>query len=277
VRRALLIGGLAVLLLATAPAALATTQTASAGNVTATFTFQGTSPHIHGQHLQIVRGGTVLYDKPVESSFCGTMCDPFTPPGGRLAVNVVDLEHDGEPDVLLALYSGGAHCCVLVQVFSLDPGTMSYVKTERNFGDSGDELVDLNHDGHYEFLTADDSFAYAFTDYAASGLPIQILTFSGRHFTDMTRAYPGLIAKDAANWMKAFKGLAKQHYQDSVGVVAAWAADEELLGNNRLVNRFLARQLKLGHLNSALAPQEPGGAKFVASLRRFLRKRGYLR
>ena len=30
--------------------------------------------------------------------------------------------------------------------------------------------------------------------------------------------------------------MAKQHYSDSVGVVAAWAADEELLGHVKLVN-----------------------------------------
>jgi hypothetical protein len=275
-RRALIMASLTGLILATAPSALATTQTASAGDVTATFTFKGKSPNTHGQRLEIVRAGKALYDQPVVSSFCGTMCDPFTPPNARSAVDVVDLEPSGEPDVVLDLYSGGAHCCVVVQAFSFDPGTMTYVKTERNFGDPGYELVDLRHDGRYEFLTADDSFAYEFTDYAASGLPIQILTFSGRHFFDVTRSYRTLIAKDAANWMRVFDSLAKQHYQDSVGVVAAWAADEELLGHNRLVNRFLARQLKLGHLNSALSPQLPSGAKFVAKLRKFLRTHGYL-
>ena len=71
--------------------------------------------------------------------------------------------------------------------------------------------------------------------------------------------------------------MAKQHYSDSVGVVAAWAADEELLGHRKLVNNFLAQQLKAGHLNSALSPEEPGGARFVAKLKRFLRVRGYLR
>ena len=53
------------------------------------------------------------------------------------------------------------------------------------------------------------------------------------------------------------------------------AADEELLGHAKLVNTFLANQLNAGHLNSALSPEEPGGAKFVAKLRKFLRKHGY--
>src|ERR1700735_4360138 len=98
---------------------------------------------------------------------------------------------------------------------------MTYAPTERDFGDPGDEIVDLDHNGHYEFLTADDWFAYEFTDFAASGLPIEILTFSGGRFHNVTRSYPKLIAKDAASYLKAFKGMAKQHYSDSVGVIAA--------------------------------------------------------
>ena len=146
-------------------------------------------------------------------------------------MQVLDLEDNGQPDVVLDLYSGGAHCCSIEQVFSFDPGTMTYGMTQHDFGDPGEQIVDLGHNGRFEFLTADDSFAYEFTDFAASGLPIQILTFSGGRFLNVTRSYPGLIAKDAARWMKASSSMAKQHYSDSVGLAAAWAADQELLGH----------------------------------------------
>ncbi|HEX4281655.1 MAG TPA: hypothetical protein VHZ27_12875 [Solirubrobacteraceae bacterium] len=261
---------------APAPAALATTQAAQSGAVSATFTFTGSYPNYAGLHLSIAQGGTVFYNQPVFSGVCGKYCAPGSPSGKGSSVHVLDLEHNGQPDVVLDLYSGGAHCCSIEQIFSFDPGTMTYVMTQHNFGDPGEEIVDLGHNGHLEFLTADDSFAYEFTDYAASGLPIQILTFSGRHFVNVTRHYPKLIARDASGWMKAFNSMAKQHYPDSVGVVAAWAADQELLGHGQLVNRFLSRQLSLGHLNSALSPEEPGGAKFVANLRRFMRRHGYV-
>jgi hypothetical protein len=272
-RRALTLIGVAAVCLAVAPAALATTQTASAGNVTATFTFQGQVPNFHGLQLSIARGGTVVYDQPVVAKFCATLCWPGPPTGGRPAVQVVDLEHDGEPDVVLDLYSGGAHCCTVLQVFSYDPATMTYTKTERTFGDPDVRIVDLGHDGRLELLTADDSFAYEFTDFAGSGLPIEILTFAGGQFTDVTRSYPALVAKDAAFWLKAFKGMAREHYSDSVGVIAAWAADEDLLGHVKLANRYLAQQAKAGHLN---APFAAGGTKFIANLQKFLRRRGYL-
>jgi hypothetical protein len=187
-------------------------------------------------------------------------------------VHVLDLEHNSQPDVVLDLFTGGAHCCSVEQIFSFDPGAMAYQKTERNFGDPGAQIVDLNRDGHLEFLTADDRFAYEFTDFAASGLPIQILTFGNRHFTDVTRSYPKLIAKDAADWLHIFRhAVARDRYSDSVGVVAAWAADQELLG--RLVSRFLAAQARAHRLN---APGLPSGHRFVANLMRFLRRHGYL-
>ena len=263
------------LLLTVASVALATTQTGQSGDVTATFTFTGKYPNFKGLHLSIAQGGTVLYNQPVVSKLCGKFCAPGSTSAKAPSVHVLDLEPGGQPDVLLDLYSGGAHCCFVEQVFSFDPGTMTYGMTQHDFGDPGARIVDLGHDGRLEFLTADDSFAYEFTDFAASGLPIQILTFSGGHFVNVTHQYPKLIAKDAARWMRAFNSMARQHYSDSVGVVAAWAADEELLGHVRLVNRFLARQVKAGHLNSALSPGEPGGAKFVAKLRKFLRAHGY--
>ena len=194
----------------------------------------------------------MFYDAPVVSNFCAEMCAPGIT--GKSAVDVVDLEHTGQPDVVLDLYSGGAHCCTVVQIFSFDPGTMTYVKTERNFGDPGVRIVDERHNGRFEFVTADDSFAYEFTDYAGSALPLEILSFSNGHFTNVTGSYPKLLAKEAALYLKFFNEDASTHYQDSVGLAAAWAADEERLGHGKLVKTFLDQQASLGHLNSALYP-----------------------
>jgi len=256
--------------------ASAATQTATSGDVTATYTFTGTYPNFSNERLSISLSGQVFYDEPVTAELCGTQCAPGSTSAKQPSVQVLDLEHDGQPDVVLDLFSGGAHCCWIAEVFSFDPGTMTWALTQHDFGDPGDSIVDLDHNGRYEFLTADDWFAYEFTDYAASGLPIQILTFSGRRFHNVTRSYPKLIARDAAVWLKAFKGMAKQHYTDSVGLIAAWAADEDLLGHSKLVNRYLNQQATAGHLNSGLGLGEPGGKKFVANLKRFLRRHGYL-
>jgi hypothetical protein len=258
-----------------APAALASTQTATQGAVTATFTFHGALPGFSGLHLTIAQSGTVLYDQPVTAPVCGSHCAPGAVGTKASAVHVIDLEHTGQPNVVLDLFTGGAHCCSIEQVFTFDAGTNTYVKAEHNFGDPGERIEDLKHDGRFEFVTADDAFAYAFTDFAASGLPLQILTFSGGRFTDVTRSYPALIRKDAAIWLKIFKRMGREHYQDSVGIIAAWAADEYRLGKVASANRYLHQQARAGHLKSGLGASEPQGQKFVAALRRFLRRHGY--
>ena len=274
-RRLLIIGLVFAASALLAPAALATTQTASSGGVTATFTFAGKYPNYKGLHLRIAQVGAVLYDQPVRSKSCGTFCAPGATGSKASSVHIIDLDHTGQPNVVLDIYSGGAHCCSIEQIFTFDPGTRTYAKAERNFGDPGDRIEDLNHDGRFEFVTADDRFAYAFTDFAASGLPVQILTFTGSRFADVTNHYPALIRKDAAFWLKTFKGMARQHYEDSVGIIAAWTADEYRLGKSAAANRYLAQQATAGHLKSALGRGEPQGQKFVAALKRFLRRHGY--
>jgi hypothetical protein len=268
---ALVLGAFALL----APGALAATQTATGGAVTATFTFTGTFPSFSGLHLTIAQSGSVLYDQPVASKACGSICAPLATGAKTSSVHVIDIDHTGQPNVVLDLYTGGAHCCSVEQVFTFDPGTMTYAMTERDFGDPGARIEDLNHDGRFEFVTADDAFAYAFTDFAASGLPLQIFTFTGSRFQDVTSHYPALIRKDATTWLKAFKGMARDHYTDSVGVIAAWAADEYRLGKSAAANRYLHQQAKAGHFNTPLAPNGPQGQKFVARLQRFLRRHGY--
>ncbi|HEX4010817.1 MAG TPA: hypothetical protein VHX62_12445 [Solirubrobacteraceae bacterium] len=264
------VAAVATLALAAAPSALAktTTKTAHSGNVKATLTYSGAYPTFSHERLTIRRSGRVYYSEPVVGMVCGRACAP-------VGVRLVNLEGDGQSDVVLELFTGGAHCCTIAQVFTYDPGTMTYAKSQHDFGDPGYRLSSLAHNGVNEFVTADDWFAYEFTDFAASGLPIQILRFSTGHFLDITRTYPALVAKDATVWLNAFNSMAKQHYSDSVGVIAAWAADEDLLGNSQTVATFLTQQAQAGHLNSALNPKEKG-QKFITALDNFLRKHGYL-
>jgi len=261
-------------MLAAAPAAAlgnttTTTETATSGTVSAAFSFQGSFPDYRHQTLQITRSGQVVYSQPVTARLCGEECDPASVVPRHLAIHVVDLEHNGQPDVVLDLFSGGAHCCTIEQVFSFDRDTGSYLRTQRDFGDPGAQLVDLRHNRRFEFLTADDSFAYRFTDFADSGLPIEIFTFADRRFTNVTRRYPKLIAKDAAAYLSDFK----HDLVDGDGLIAAWAADEDNLGHTALVASTLATELKAGDLRS---PNYASGQKFIAALNRFLRHEGYV-
>jgi len=268
--RALALAYAVAAVFAAAPAAaLAATQSASSGIVSASFSYQGSvGPTLKDETLTIERSGQVAYAAPVTANLCTVSipCDPAS----NHSVHVVDLEAGGEPDVVLDLFSGGANCCTVEQVFSYDPGTMTYVKTERDFGQVGEKLEDLSHDGRLEFLSADSSFECTFTDCADSGAPIQILAFADRRFTNVTTAYPKLIAKDAAKWLRLYQ----HHLSAGLGLIAPWAADEDLLGHSAQAKAYLAQQLAAHHLKGQ--PFYPGGRKFVTALDRFLRKHGYV-
>ena len=257
--------------------ASAAAQTVTRGSLTATLTYRGSPPTSQSPHLRIALNGRVVYNQAVRSAWCGTECSPNVIAGTRTVVHIVRLVPDGTPSVVLDLYSGGAHCCAIEQVYSINPASGRIQKAEHNFGDPGVRLVPLGAGGSFDLLSANDEFAYAFTDYAASGMPIEILSFSHNSFRDVTRNFPQLIAKDANQWMNAFKAQATTHYTDSVGVVAAWAADEDMLGRDAAVTRFLDNEASAGHLNSALSPITPSGEKYVVALLKFLRAHGYSR
>jgi len=273
-RKALLTASIgAIALLASPSSALATIQSASSGNVSASLSFRGSGVTYPQLDLLIVRGGEVLYKGAVRSRLCASpYCSPFRTGPRQSSVHVVDLESHAQPAVVIDLFTGGAHCCEIEQVYSFDPSRMSYVKTERSFGNAGDVLKDLGHDGRFEFVGADDAFFYEFTSYAASGAPIQIWSFSANRFVNVTRRYPHQISSDAAFWWRLFT----KHYADGEGLIAAWAADEDLLGHATLVKSRLASEARRNHLHTD-QPGQPTGQRFVVALQSFLRKLGYAR
>jgi hypothetical protein len=255
--------------LATA-ATVAAKRTALANGTSATLTYRSHSPVVLAQRVTIKHFGEVLYDEPVSAGVCGRNCSPSPFTGQGAPLRVLDLESDGQPDVLLSLYSGGAHCCIIDQVFTLDPGTMTYVKHEHDFADAGATVKQLGTPLRYRFISADESFAYRFTDFAHSGLPVQIWRFDGRNFDCVTRSYPAQIRADAARWLRAFT----HNSANGVGFIAAWAADEDMLGNSALVRSTLEAAADKGALRSGDSGL-PAGARFVRALQKFLRAHAY--
>lgn len=251
------------------------TVTANQGAVAATLTYQQSSdsfanPTFSKLRLLITRSGQSLHDEPVTSRFCGSECWVESFAGGPLFVK--DLEGNGQPAVILDLYTGGAHCCSVVQVFSYDPGVMTYRLIEHNFGDPGARLTDAGGNGSLHFQSADDRFAYEFTSYAYSGLPLQIWRFQEGRFVDVTRQFPQAVAADAKRQFKQF--LANRRQGLGLGFIAAWAADEELLGHSATVKHMLARRARLHQLRSGDGLSS-GGSAFIQKLNRFLKKTGY--
>ena len=263
----------ALLVVGVAPASAATYHS-SAGSVSASFTFTGSRYSPQDSTLEVTVARHVVYDSRVKTSLCGTKCWAVAPSGAALG-NPLTIAHlgPGDADVVLSLYSGGAHCCYVDLV--LAPGSAGhYGAHQLDLGDPGARLEILKGSPDAVFVTADDDFAYAFDFYAASGLPLKILRFESGHFVNVTRSYPALLRADAARWLKAFDLTAKAQYADSTGVIAAWAADEYLLGRVAQADAFLHQQAAAGHLNDSLNPSLHG-ERFVTTLLKFLPRQGY--
>ena len=254
--------------------ASAATYRASLGPVAATLTYSGSATNPHGTTLTVTNARRVVYRGPVTTKFCGRFCwpQPTSYPSNGNPLQVARLE-SGLPDVVLGLYSGGAHCCFIDLIVERRTPTR-FTTVELFLGDPGARIERLPGSPYDAIVTADDAFAYEFTDYAASGLPLEIERLSNGHVRNVTRQYPTLIEKDAKVFLAAFRAQASTHYQDSVGVIAAWAADEYLLGRAAAANAFLRQQAAAGHLNSQLVPSLKGVA-FIAHLHAFLKKQGY--
>lgn len=261
-----------------APAGAASTPSASGvsaheGAVEATLTWSGSGEGLEpasGLSLAITRGGQQAYLAPVTSQACLTECGIERGDGGPLLVS--DLEGNGQPNVIVELYTGGAHCCSVLQIFTYDTGVMAYRPIERNFGDPGARVADVAGDGHLELESADDRFAYEFAPYAYSGLPLQVWSLREGRLVDTTSSFPKALAADAARCFTGFVRARSQGYGN--GLIAAWAADEYRLGRRALVSRTLAREAARGNLRSR-EHYGPAGAAFVAKLKRFLKSNGY--
>ena len=193
----------------------------------------------------------------------------FAGPDGK-AIHIRHLDDKrGDPEVVVDLYWGGAHCCTIGLVYSFDGA--GYRIAEHNFGDPGFRLADLGDDGRTEFLTADDRFAYRYTAYAFSVLPVRVLAWDGSRLSDETAAYPDRIRADLRRTWRLLR-TARRHDIEPRGAAAAWAANRYRLGKRRGTLQALRRLARAGRLDG-YAPRDP--LKFVSALDRFLLRSGY--
>ncbi|QEC50016.1 hypothetical protein FSW04_22220 [Baekduia soli] len=239
-----LAGTLAVLALyaAPAPAMDAGTVTHAAGATSATLSWGAADFGITDPRLAITRAG-VSYDVAI-TDICQEGCilvadDAHTAPGDSV-LKVADLDADGEPEVLVDTFSGGAHCCVTTRVLTFDGS--AYTPTDIFWGDVGYRLRDADGDGRPELVGADPRFSGAFTAFAASGFPAQVLQVTHGAVADVTRRFPAVVAADARRQLRDLRRLRRG--DDVRGLLAAYVADEYSLGRAATARAELAHQLR---------------------------------
>jgi hypothetical protein len=260
----------------------AKSYTIHSGRLTATLTAHGTLARPQPPLLTITESGQLatagveqraLFDGTVTARGCGTACVPSVgsaDPPLRFAA----IDGAGSHDLLVTLYSGGANCCTVLDL--LRPSAAlngDYVQSaQHNFGYAGYRLD--KQGGSEVFVTADNSFAFAFTDFADSAFPLQVLHLSGVKFEKVTAHYPALVRRDAARAMTAYR---RADGKNDVGLIAAWAADEATLGRWPSAHAYLVSQARAGRLTSTLYPKSASGMRFITELQALLRRDGYLK
>jgi hypothetical protein len=248
------------------------TETAASGAVSATFTHQDMGDGTwKGLSITVTRGGVPAYSGMPKVRSCEQpYCAPDLVDGGDShALSVADVDGDGEPEVLVNFYSGGAHCCEIAVVLRWTGN--AYKVLQHNFADAGYKLVPATDGGPAQFVSRDARFGYEFTAYAFSGMPVQVYRIEDGAFSDQTLSYPDAIRADAAAQKKAYMKVRRT--RESLGVLAAYIADEYLLLRRTQADRFLQHELRAGRLKTTEG--WPGGKAYIKRLKRDLRAWGY--
>lgn len=90
------------------------------------------------------------------------------------------------PVVMLQSYTGGAHCCVHVQLAGLSGGRLALVDLGLWDGDRIAAPRDVSGDGVVDFILSDQAFLYAFAPYAMSQTVPKILNVVGGRVVDVS-------------------------------------------------------------------------------------------
>jgi hypothetical protein len=214
--------------------------TVTKGNVTAALEWDGAEVGVSNPRLSVTREGA-RYDLTIVD-ICDVGCilveDEAGDPPGSSMLKVADLDGDGEPEVLVDTFSGGAHCCLTARLLTWN-GT-GYTPTDVDWRDVGYRLDDADGDGRFELVGQNPVFSAAFTAFAASAFPPLVYQVDHGKLVDVTRKYPKLVRADAAGLLK---DLRKARRGDDVrGILAAYVADQYLLGKGSVGTKEIDRQ-----------------------------------
>lgn len=235
----------------------AATRSAELGTVRAEYTDETGEACLENPKLKITRAEQVAFDQVLTGEeLCRQDADVFA---------VQDLDGDEEPEVILDFSSGGAHCCSSSLIFRYDPRSETYTSIQHLWGEGygARRREDLDGDGLPELIHYDSRFAYAFTSYAGSGMPIRIWQYRQGEMTNVTRNYRQQVFDDAYKWWKLYTEA--EPGTDVRGILAAYLADKHLLGEAEDGWKRLEQIYK-----------GSDRVQFFANLREFLAESGYV-
>lgn len=230
-----------------------------------------------GLTLRITRVGVTYVDRDFSPACAGwSGCQPVPDPYGARVISLRSANGKAEPDVFVHLSNGGNICCRSTVIYHYDSTTAEYRRSVHVWGDAADSGYprSLGRSRQVFFVSENGRFRYEFGCGGCTPGPVQVWHDADGVLTDVTRSFPRLISKNSRVWHRLYLKQRKMRY-GADGVLVAWVADKELLGQGRAAWHFLYQQGRGGYLT------KPGSgftrpAMFYKRLRHFLRKLGYL-
>jgi hypothetical protein len=222
-------------------------ETVTSGSVSATLSWEAGQIGAKNATLAITRGGSALFAQKISDVVCDE-CFLNTSDD----VQVVDLDQDSEPEVVVAGTSG-EECCVRMGVYDFRTASGGYGELFEDWRGAGFELSDLDRDGQPDIATGDLRFEDVFAGLGLWFLPPTVFHYQHQdgipYMLNVTRGFPALIRKNAAQAKRGLKGF---HRGDpgARGLVTAYVADQYLLGHGSAGLREFDRQSARGILGS---------------------------
>ena len=136
------------------------------------------------------------------------------------------------PEVIFTYNWGGAHCCTITKIATLDgPGNWHIIDGGILDGD-GYEFLDLDRNGGGELVSTDNSFLYAFCSYACSYAPTRINKLIGQELKDVTTddEYQDFLRARLGQLEESARTYGDAETIRSPGYLGAWVAAKTLVG-----------------------------------------------
>jgi hypothetical protein len=243
------------------------TETVTAGGVTATLSWETGEFSPAHTALTITRDGVVAFQRRVPKLCGDDGCDRDSQDSD--AFQVVDLDHDGEPEVYARSTDNG-RCCVTLAVYSYDPASATYAEFAHSWSDGPVDLASVDGRGPREIIARDDRF-----DAVIGGsfrfVPPRVFHFERdagvARLVDVTRRFRSVIRSDASG-SKSFLRDLKGEHGFAAGLAVSYVADEYLLGRGRVGLREFDRQIARGVLGKPRRAQALRG-RLLRALTRY--------
>jgi serine protease Do len=134
------------------------------------------------------------------------------------------------PQVVMTTFTGGAHCCTVTRIATLDGAQTWHVVDADQLDGDGYTFADVDGDGAKELISVDNSFLYAFASYAESYAPTRIAKLSGTEVKAVTREpqFRNFLRKELQK-MEAAAGKDRKLWHSN-GFLGGWVAAKSLVG-----------------------------------------------